>query len=357
MSGTLVALTANHGLQDQIIFDEPDVSFFKASFRKITNFQVEPLLLPTNFSSAQEFPKMYVTIQRSGDLVGEMYIQYKMKGNSSTHQAAYHDVREVCLEIGGQVIDRQSGAFMKAFNDIMGKADKDERKLLTGSICGTDRYAYYPLKFFNCLSPSLYIPAISLQFHDIRVSMDMHVKPDKIDTIDLLVNYVYLDEEERKRMAREQMEILIPQVQTTSIVTDKTVEKIDLPFNHPVSCLLWSTDQTDMIDASGMETVVSAQLRLNHHLRFGRQAMPGNYFRLVQPYEKFGKIPEHTYGYSFALDATSMTQPTGSCNFSRIDSAVLDLELATGVTKVDVFAINWNVLRIFSGLGGLSYSN
>ena len=63
----------------------------------------------------------------------------------------------------------------------------------------------------------------------------------------------------------------------------------------------------------------------------------------------------HVYMYSFALKPGEH-QPSGTCNFSRIDNAVLNMKGSDGAT-VDVHALNYNVLRIMSGMGGLAYSN
>ena len=99
-------------------------------------------------------------------------------------------------------------------------------------------------------------------------------------------------------------------------------------------------------------------LKLNGHERFEKRN--ASYFRLCQPYQCGHKIPEkHIYCYSFALKPQEH-QPSGSCNFSRIDDASLQFDgiaKSTGGNTVTCYAINYNVLRIMSGMGGLAYSN
>jgi hypothetical protein len=91
----------------------------------------------------------------------------------------------------------------------------------------------------------------------------------------------------------------------------------------------------------------------------------GKYFNQVQPwYHHTGNPYPGIYCYSFALHPEEH-QPTGTCNFSRIDNAQVQVWLknvnnytATDSTKIQkLFAVNYNILRIQSGMGGLAFSN
>lgn len=101
------------------------------------------------------------------------------------------------------------------------------------------------------------------------------------------------------------------------------------------------------------------KMSLNNHDRFSMRE--GAYFDLVQPYECHDNVPENRgiNVFSFALRPSDQ-QPSGTCNFSRIDNATLHVNTETGVgasAKIKVFAVNYNVLRIMSGMGGTAYSN
>jgi hypothetical protein len=111
----------------------------------------------------------------------------------------------------------------------------------------------------------------------------------------------------------------------------------------------------------GENPVVTAKLQLNGQDRFSERE--GTYFDLVQPYQFHTRAPDTGINvYSFALRPEEH-QPSGTCNFSRIDNATLQLVLSnatvegTSTAKVRVYATNYNVLRIMSGMGGLAYSN
>jgi len=116
---------------------------------------------------------------------------------------------------------------------------------------------------------------------------------------------------------------------------------------------------------------VSAKLQLNGHDRF--QARDGNYFNYVQPFQHFSNTPADGVNvYSFALKAEDH-QPTGTCNFSRIDNATLQLDLGkynasdsayvgsfigtSSNSTVNIYTVNYNVLRVMSGMAGTAYSN
>jgi hypothetical protein len=109
---------------------------------------------------------------------------------------------------------------------------------------------------------------------------------------------------------------------------------------------------------AGRNPTVRAKLQLNGHDRF--QERLGSYFNIVQPYQHHTNCPATGICvYSFALEPEKH-QPSGTCNFSRIDSAVLQLQLTSKAakgSKIRVYAVNYNVLRIMSGMGGLGYAN
>jgi hypothetical protein len=235
-------------------------------------------------------------------------------------------------------------------------------------------------------------------------------------------NYVYLDTEERRRFAQKGHEYLIEQVQHTGVdtVTAAGTKQVRLSYNHPVKELVWcfsdsgtSASLNDMWDTTSnigftqlattttataaancfvspnlagapMVAVTDAgihsnlwveegavgnadlsvgplstfKLILNGQDRFKEQS--GKYFNQVQPfYHHSGNPYPGIYSYSFALKPEEH-QPTGTCNFSRIDNAQVEVVQKANTartTNMHMFAVNYNVLRIQSGMGGLAFSN
>ena len=279
-------------------------------------------------------------------------------------------IKTVEVEIGGQKIDKHYSQWLDIYNELFETSHDLRMAMCNGSDVPTPNDGatnYIPLRFWFNRNPGLALPLIALQYHEVKINMTLD--PKKVDgtnncTISdakLLVNYLYLDTDERRRFAQVSHEYLIEQVQHTGAESDTS---IDMNFNHPVKALFW-TAPGDLLG--------NAKLQLNGHDRAAEQAH--DYYHLVQPYEcglgHCGKslitntrkwhptvlntgVNNNVGMYSFCLKPAEH-QPSGTCNFSRIDNARLNL---AGVSNgVYLFAMNYNVLRIMSGMGGLAYSN
>ena len=284
--------------------------------------------------------------------------------------------------------------------------------------CAPAYTLYIPLEFFYCRNPGLALPLIALQYHEVKLQVDFapvedmcwtnnalltnYVRQQGLQACSLFVDYIYLDTDERRKFAQHSHEYLIEQLQFTGEESvTATANQLRMNFNHPVKFLTWVVQRDDFVgcnDAAvnsyhgkqpfnysdswdravlesgyshtlveglaGNNPVVSALIKLNGHDRF--QERRGNYFNWVQPYQHFTNVPATGINvYSFAI-APEDHQPSGTCNFSRIDNATLQLHLtprtvSCGSTctsaKVRIYAVNYNVLRVMSGMGGLAYSN
>ena len=232
-----------------------------------------------------------------------------------------------------------------------------------------------PLEFWFCRNVGLALPLIALQYHEVKVNIDFETlsncltnsnysnKPELGDA-SLWVDYIYLDTDERRRFAQLSHEYLIEQLQFTG---DEQLEsnnaRLKLNFNHPVKELVWVTKAdanswVDFSNGSGANPMTHGLLQLNGQDRFMERT--SEYFDTVQPYQHHENVPVNSPGinvYSFALKPEEH-QPSGSLNFSRIDTAYLSMKMTSSASSVvKVFAVNYNVLRIMSGMGGLAYSN
>jgi hypothetical protein len=202
----------------------------------------------------------------------------------------------------------------------------------------------------------------------------------------LWVDYVFLDTDERRRFAQLSHEYLIEQLQftgtdtMTSSASADSMKPVRLNFNHPCKELIWavkkndagtlipfwnnfSTAENSAVNltannySNSSNPTMQAKIMLNGNDRFA--ARKGDYFSLVQPYQHHENTPDENHNginvYSFALKPEEH-QPSGTLNMSRIDTAVLSLSSSVAGT-IHVYAVNYNVLRILSGMGGLAYSN
>jgi len=567
MGGGLMQLVA-YGAQDVYLTSNPQITFWKVSYKRHTNFAMESI--EQTFNGQADFGRRVTcTISRNGDLAYRTYLQVtlpeinqQMKG--STQDGVYarwldfpgeQIVSTVEVEIGGQRIDRQFGDWMHiwnqltltvdqrrgyhamvgnttqltyitdpSFNDVDGPCESNApRQVCAPRNALPETTLYVPLQFWFCRNPGLALPLIALQYHEVKINLDLRPLDECLWAVgslacssgvrtsaggkvtnaynqslvaaSLYVDYVFLDTDERRRMAQNPHEYLIEQLQHTG---DESVgsssNKIKLNFNHPVKELIWVvqpdsnvdycsslecgqllynllgaqpfnyTDAVDVLpnaihsfgaklatsrfstsyinndmfndagapnmegtgwwqgglaaassssqggpsdsaywlsaanfagDAAftgtavaagdlegsgvsdagtfvlaenaltmhcwGNNPVVTAKLQLNGQDRFSERE--GSYFDTVQPYQHHTASPDTGINvFSFALRPEEH-QPSGSCNFSRIDNATLQLVLSNATVegiktaKVRVYATNYNVLRVMSGMGGLAYSN
>ncbi len=235
----------------------------------------------------------------------------------------------------------------------------------------------------------VHVPLIALQYHEVKFQVEFRTYAELHRGLDngataslgdtsLYIDYVFLDTDERRRFAQTQHEYLIEQLQFQGEESLSGLSnKVKLNFNHPVKELIWVVRRDDNGDSSnneylhwsnfttkhtdddGENPTAQAKLQLNGHDRFSER--DGRYFRLVQPYQHHTNTPaEGINVYSFANQPEDH-QPSGSVNMSRIDNAHLQLTLASAMSgvaaKIQVYAVNVNVLRIMSGMGGVAYAN
>jgi hypothetical protein len=346
-----------YGAQDVYLTGNPQITFFKVVYRRHTNFSKE--CIEQTFSGAVgDGKRVSATLARNGDLVQEVYL--KCTGTITGDNTS--TIEWVECEIGGQKIDKQYNSWLQIYNSLFETNHDYRSAMVTGQ-----NIVYIPLRFWFNRNPGLALPLIALQYHEVKINMQLGASAVASAATDatLLVNYLYLDTDERRRFAQVSHEYLIEQVQHTGVeVVDNG--KITLNFNHPVKCLAWTSWQP----------LVDAKLQLNGHDRAAEQKAA--YYQLVQPYESGlghssallvanngaytwgvpGATTNNVYLYSFALKPGEH-QPSGTCNFSRIDNAVLQVKHNSGATdnNVSVHAVNYNVLRVMSGMGGLAYSN
>ena len=278
-------------------------------------------------------------------------------------------IKSVEIEIGGQRIDKHYGDWLHIWNELtqsMGHWEGyKEMNTIGRDTSSTEEGTttlYIPLQFWFCRNPGLALPLIALQYHEVKINLEFASRqvvygdsaPEGDMSASLYVDYIYLDTDERRRFAQVSHEYLIEQLQFTG--DESATTKIKLNFNHPVKELVW-VEQLDATKVGDYTTsYTEAKLQLNGHERFS--VRKPSYFQLVQPYQHHEHIPSKKgiNVYSFALKPEEH-QPSGTCNMSRIDNATLNLDGIHSDNTVKVFAVNYNVLRVMSGMGGLAYSN
>ena len=271
--GGLMQLVA-YGAQDVYLTGKPEITFFKAVYKRHTNFAIE--CIPQTFLGNPGSGKtVSCPLTRNGDLVTNMVLKCDISGTAGAQgtipgdysnwawcdNVGYALIDNVELEIGGSKIDRHYGDFMYVWHSLTndGAHDKAHNTMIghTKAMRTFDRTdhadtLYVPLQFFCCRNDGLALPLIALQYHDVRLNFTFSklanlvnyvgVTPTDLtlENVELLVDYVFLDTDERKRFAQSSHEYLIEQVQFTGDETVKgTNENIKLNFNHPCKALIW----------------------------------------------------------------------------------------------------------------------
>ena len=376
-----------YGAQDIYLTGNPQITFFKVVYRRHTNFSMEAIEQTWNGNSNGASGRCTATISRNGDLVNRMYLQVDATGtDTGADNLGAGWITDIELEIGGQKIDKHTGLWMEVWAELtepnptgatsasntnwVGGTRFQKMSLMGGVNASGDQSnttVFIPLQFWFCRNPGLALPLIALQYHEVKVILNHTFTNSFGGDQKLVCDYIYLDTDERRRFAQVSHEYLIEQVQEGSL----TAGTGDINFNHPVKELVW-TASTKL----GAETATSVPLdgnyilKLNGHDRFSTRDF--RYFSRTQVWQHHsgaggldaettptdatvnGHFDDSIGVYSFALKPEEH-QPSGTCNFSRIDNARLE---STGVAAINkIFAVNYNVLRIMSGMGGLAYSN
>jgi len=372
MSGALVDLVAQ-GVQDAYLTGKPEVSFFRQNYKRHTNFSytTSPInAIGQNMANGEVSFK----IPAKGDLLSHTWLDLGTDGQNISDLGADTAAPTVFeLHIGGQMVDRQDANFMslkwqKYLLDTGAKGmaavtfNPDDNNPRTDLLSST----YLPLHFFFCdEGPKL--PLVALQYNEVEIKVKWSGSADmKPADYTLYSDFILLDTAERAYFVDNDHELLIEQVQripVTNGVQSTGNFEFDLSLlNHPVKCLIWDEPTISTFNTGDVMIYLNGTQLFEH-------ALPDKYFAYVQAYYhsefgselmKGGSTPGITgYSqkmYSFALKA-SKHQPTGTCNFSRLDNAKMTIRGAAKMVDVILHAVNFNVLRIKKGQAGVAFSN
>jgi len=395
-----------YGAQDVYLTGNPQITFWKVTYRRYTNFAIESI--EQTFNGQADFGRRVTcTISRNGDLAYRTYLQVtlpevnQLMGNSASVSSGQNSVyarwldfpgeqiiAQVEVEIGGQRIDRQYGDWMHIWNqltmtaeqqrgyfkmignttqltfitdpsfaDVDGPCDSDApRQVCAPRNALPETTLYIPLQFWFCTNPGLALPLIALQYHEVKINLDLRpideclwavtslscnngdqpnaaAKQYNVGTpvtatiaynqslvaASLYVDYVFLDTDERRRFAQNPHEYLITQLQFTG---DESVgsssNKIKLNFNHPVKELIWVVQPDANVDYCSSLLCDATLFKL-------LGAQPFNYTDAVDALPNavhaFGG-PDATAGQNAFIDARGLFQ----------DAGALDSDAAEGFT-------------------------
>lgn len=404
------------GAQDKHLTTNPQISFFKAVYKRYTNFartSVEvPLMGDTTFGGLCR-----AILPRRGDLIADTYISVELPAVTVdgpdlptarwTSKLGHAMIEYVEIVIGNEVIDRHTGEYLEILSQL---TQTDEKKRLYNNMIGhkgslindqpllEPQFLYIPLQFWYCRNTGLAIPMCALQIHDVEIriklrkaeellltfSPDNNIQVGRLENISLFVDYFFLDEAERRVFTNNPHTYLIEQVQYSgpNDVGGSRGNTVDLFFSHPVKELIWVGQRPTCL-ASEFTLNIDNFPDYNNYFCYGSSSTPGeslnmfdsfllqvngndlmpvreaNFFNLYVPWQQHTNAPDvGIFCFSFAIDPEKY-QPTGSLNFSRLDSAALKCEFneeATLPCVLKVYARSWNVLDIVGGQAALQFT-
>jgi len=441
MGGGLVQLAA-YGSQDVYLTTNPQITYFKAVYKRYTNFAMESIyqIIDGNINFGGNIT---LVVGRNGDLIGNIILQVSLFDPTNYIQApgggfdycgwiqgvGNYLINNVSITIGGQQIDQQYGKWMDIWTELtLAESQTKGFGTMTGKNYSSAIWQPYdvaqepynslqiPLQFWFCRNPGLAIPLIALQYHEMKIQLQfekftnlvvavkngqyqqivqdpLQALPSFSNTFTVWNNYYFLDTTERRKFAQNAHEYLVEQLQsqTGNLISTTEDNYIRLNLNHPVKELIFVFNRNNSyapqndfsigtnIIPNGTPSQFAPlglfKLILNGSDRFKER--PGEYFRLTQNYIHHTRCPgNYIYSYSFALRPEEH-QPSGTCNFSRIDTSQLyflmrstaDPTVSNGVNYIipaqnynnvpsySLYAPSYNILRIMGGMAGLAYSN
>jgi hypothetical protein len=377
MSGALIQLVSK-GVQDVYLNSEEGHSFFRMKFTRHTNFSQAPKLIKT---ITDKDPVFQVPVL--GDLVNCVWFEGLDRQSNVSSNLLYNST--IDLYIGGQKIDSQHYDY---YADIWPNylADSWTKSQELTNKTNFSHRNFQPLHFFFC-DHGAFLPLVSLAHHqvEIKVNFDENSLSDHVESlrkINVYANYIYLDKDERESMVKRQMDFVITQTQKIeyplSNVYNNLTESggyndLDISsFNHPVKSIFFGMSAKNTERTKDRFTFKNADIQLNGTSLL--EQMTPTYFHTVQNYykSKYGVSDFDVYteelsrtryfAYHFGLNSSEYN-PSGSCNFSRLDNAKLIIRGAEkGIyrfddTDISVITVNYNVLRIKDGLAGILFGN
>ena len=409
------------GKEDSFLTGNPKVSFFRFIYRRHTNFSIESIRM--YFNGNPDFgQKFTVFFPRFGDLIGPMFLIVDLPPLilSNGEPVGYANsvgnvlIEDMRLMIGETEIDRHDGMWEFIWNNLTLSDDKKNiYQQMVGQNDGNPIFTtmgpyrlHIPLTFWFNKDPGNYLPLIALQYHQVQIQFKFKSAASllysinlannnpcglalkdpniRIPNVELWGDFVFLENEERRRFVSKPIDYLIEQVQILEpypIDENKTSVGIPLVINNPIKELFWVFRRNLMeqnheyfnftsLGANEVGTVNdlmrSGVLQLDGQDRF--EARDAKFFRLIQPFQYHTAIPNsfYIYSYSFALKPEDF-QPSGTLNASRFEDIRLQIDTETcpdpltGKLRSDMsffaYALGYNVLRITQGYGGLLFAN
>ena len=336
-------MLAASGVQDAFLTGEPQVTWWASRYNRHTNFShnvYSQLIHP----APQNNGTSTITLSREGDLVDYLFLSVH-DGTTSLKENYSTLIQKVELMIGNNVVDTQDATY--TFNVAGGTEATTMAKGFLG-LNGSQPVYIYPLRFWFCRDSEVSLPLMLLHHHDVRIRVHWGTQAtDSSRKWTLHGNYYHLDNFERDRIASQGSDYLITQVQT-AIPSNNRIQQ--LVFNHPIKYIASSNTSTNALvsDTNRVRFIINGKEQGPYLHSTPHYTQVSAYYHSAQSIAN-----SNLFVKTFCLD-TCQFQPTGTLNFSRLDNFMIQSE--TDNLTENIYAVNYNVLRIQDGMAGVVYA-
>ena len=392
MSGRL--RLAATGVQDQWLTGDPQFSYFLMNFRRHTKFAID--YVETQFDGSDlDFGKMlhYRIPNDKGDVIRNMTLKVTLDdpspgGDEWSPSVISHLVESAELLIGGQTIEKITGEYIYMHQQLHNTDDDTDQTVyfLNGHgqiLSYTDTYTYFmDLPFYFYRNPSLSIPTCALTKQLVEVRIKLRSLTELIEggasegvSANLLkcsidTEFAFLTDRERNYLMTRPIDYVITQVQMSKFVmkAGENTKSVMLNFSHPVRELFFVSQSEAAVRANHpnrYNKLLNVKLKFNNETVFDRDRKFLVYEQALKhhvsppEYVATTNYKQSEFGmYSFALKP-EVYYPTGQVNMSRISHKLLTIEIDP-INDVDnnntrIYAVNYNILRVSSGIAGLKF--
>jgi hypothetical protein len=388
------------GKSDLITVVDPETTFWQYSFQTHTPFQIEPKRF--EFAGLPEYGRLNTCdLKRTADFWKQIYLCLHIDkldlGNGGARfveDVGRAMIESVVLEIGNISFDVKQGEILH-IEEELDTLEENHYGRLTGKTQNVaelidwakrEQFLMVPLTFWWFKVP---YPIVAAFLTEPKIKLRLKKKEDLIVTTGapyvptaadakILDGYVHiecvlLEEGERNFVADSQNVYVIEQTQleTKTLTTGATSQKIQFQVNHPVREIILvarsnsNTTAKNYFNFSGQETGVfqgelfkSLSLKINGNERWEPQNPL--YHRIIQPKQYHTRVPKkHIHAYSFALTPET-PNPNGSINFSRIENASLEITFTSALTEnfdLFIYVKNHNSASIEKGVTRMAFAS
>ena len=371
MSGPLVELVSK-GVQDAYLTGEPQVSFYRQNYKRHTNFAMRPQELNYigTFGANNE---VTIKIPSKGDLLSYLWIEaagIRETGDNTTGIYSNNDssLFEFNLYIGGQKVVNFDSMYIQAVHDLLYQSTEARASCAVttnntkGNASGYSGSGadHLILPFFFSQDWTKCLPLVAMQYHEVELRIKCRSNFTAGSTPKVWANFVYLDTDERKYFVDTEHELLIEQVQ--SVLASNTDTEFDLSyFNHPVKAVHLVSGKATAGNWADEYSFKDSSMYINGTTLFDTTSNIYHHNVVNEMHtEAIGdtildNVPVYTWPFCLNM---AKYQPSGTLNFSRIDTAKLTVSNPTGGNALHrVYAVNYNILRIKKGMAGVAFSN